>query len=447
LAPTECDDIIEPMGNVYLTSLGCKLNQAETDALARAATAAGHHVVADPEVADLAVVNTCAVTHVAARKSRRLVRSLHRRNASLRVIVTGCYTEMAAERLANMPGVALVVPNRDKDSLWEHIAGELEPYEATPRHAPLTPPPGRTRALVKIQDGCDNVCTYCFVRLARGPQRSRPPDEVLAEVRERVAEGYQEVVLTGVHIGAYGRDSAPGASPPADTGWTLRHLVTRVLEETAIRRLRLSSIEPQDLTEELLALWPNPRLCRHVHLPLQSGCDATLRRMGRAYDVATYLERVEALRRRVPEMAITTDVMVGFPGETTEEYRDTLVTVRRAAFSRLHVFAYSARPGTPAAARTDAVLPAVAKARSHALIALGRELATQYHRALEGCDVQVLFERRDKGGGVRTWNGLTDTYVRVWAPASEDLANRLLTVRCESADHRGVRGRLVKGAV
>ena len=438
--------------NVYLTALGCKLNQAEVDDLARRFAHEGHRVVADPAGADWAVVNTCAVTHVAARKSRQLLRQLRRAQPDLRIAVIGCYGETDPTQAAALAGVECVVPNAAKDEVVARVLARMdgaadatvvEPSAPAATHATAG---GRTRTFIKVQDGCDNVCTYCVVRLARGAQRSRPPEDVLADVAARVAEGYREVVLTGVHIGAYGRDSAPGASLPPERGWSLARLVGEVLRSTPPARLRLSSIEPWDLTPDLLALWDDPRLCRHIHLPLQSGCDATLRRMARRYTAAQYRELVVAIRDRIPDVALTTDVIVGFPGETEAEFRQSSALIEELAFSRLHVFRYSPRPGTAAASARDPVAPSVAQARGRALARLGRESALRYHRRLIGREVTVLFEASREGRERRTWSGLTDTYVRVTAPSADDLHNTLRCVRCEGADASGVWGRIVDEA-
>ncbi len=432
----------------YLATLGCKLNQAEAEAWGREIEAAGHTLVSDPAQADWAILNTCTVTHVAARKSRQAIRQLHRANPNLRLAVTGCYAAISPTDLTALEGVTLIVGNADKDTVLRRILA-YEPTSA-PNSTPIAAPGphrlsmGRTRAFVKIQDGCDNRCSYCIVWAARGPQRSRPPDAVVDEIRARLAEGYREVVLTGVHIGAYGRDTAPGAPLVADAGWSLARLVRCILDETGVRRLRLSSIEPWDLTPELLSLWADARLCRHVHLPLQSGCDATLQRMNRRYTTAEFESLVDQVRRLIPRVAITTDVIVGFPGETDDEFEQTRRFVARMAFSRLHVFRYSLRPGTRAAAMPDQVNALVAQARSEALISLGRRMALAYHAGLVGHEAQVLFEHSPhRGEGALVWEGLTDDYVRVMVASPLDLGNRLVRVRCTCADEEGVTGELV----
>ncbi len=433
--------------NILCTSLGCKLNQAEVEDLARRASTAGWTVVADPVAADWAVVNTCAVTHVAERKGRQLLRALHRANPALRIAITGCQAEVPGPGVGSFAGVALVVPNRDKDTLLARLE-EAAARQSTTLRKPRPVPGasvGHTRTLVKIQDGCDNACTYCYVRLSRGSQRSTAPQDVLQEVHSRVTEGYREIVLTGVHIGAYGRDSAPGAPLPRERGWSLARLVSMLLAETSVERLRLSSIEPWDLNNDLLECFGRPRLCRHVHLPLQSGSDAVLLRMGRNYDVAHVSSLIGALRARVPDVCVTTDVMVGFPGETTAQFEETMALVESLALSRLHVFTFSARPGTAAARMPDAVDPLVAAARSWALIALGQRLARRFHERFLGRTIEVLFERqrgRD-ASGLPVWDGLSDHYVRVRAASPANLVNAMVPVRCVAADASGLVGELV----
>lgn len=425
---------------IYFEVIGCKLNQAEVEDLARQALAVGHQMVQDPSQADWAIVNTCTVTHVAARKSRQAIRHLHRLNPALRIAVIGCFAEISPSEAARLEGVALVLPNARKESVLQEIAsqsGEALPLGRTCGiGAPL--PGGHTRALVKVQDGCDNACTYCIVSTARGPSRSRPPEEVLSEVQARLQEGYREVVLTGVNLGAYGRDM--GTSP---TGWSLARLVQALLDLPGDWRLRLSSIEPWDATPELVALWPHPKLCRHLHVPLQSGSDAILRRMGRGYRASDYLDLIRAVRARVPEIGLSTDVIVGFPGEGEAEFAETLAFVEQCAFSRLHVFRYSPRPGTPAAQMEGAVPPAIAQARSLKLAALGRALAERFHRQYLGREVKVLFETATKRSDTLIWDGLTDNYIRVEVACPRPLANEMHTVRIEAADASGLRGTLL----
>ncbi len=427
----------------YLTAVGCRLNQAEMETVSRELLARGERLVRNPADADWAIINTCAVTHVAVRKCRQMIRRLHRRNPRLQIAITGCGTELPSEELARLDGVVRVIKNGDKHLLLDHL-GDVVPVREIVRGASARLATGHTRAFVKVQDGCDNACAYCFVTIARGAQRSRAPEDVLNSVNMRLAEGYREVVLTGVHIGAYGRDSAPGAPLPPARGWTLARLVDKILTETEVPRLRLSSIEPWDVTPDLLRLWDDPRLCRQVHLPLQSGSDSVLRRMGRRYDQSGYLRLVEEIRRSVPDVSITTDIMVGFPGETDADLCHTVDTAKRAGFARLHVFKYSARPRTRAAAMADQVDPRIADARSRRIIALGEELAASFHQQFVGRDVSVLFEQEQTRDGDLVWSGLTDNYLRVVVPSTRDLRNVIAPVHCLRADSRELQGVLLQ---
>ena len=418
---------------VYVSSLGCKLNQSEMDGLAGELTAGGHELVSSPAEADLCVLNTCAVTHVAAQKSRQALRRLYRDNPRARLIATGCYAEIAPEDLGGLAGVERVVGNREKERLAEWI-GDSAPETAAP--APVRSRM-RTRALIKIQDGCDNACTYCIIHVARGPQRSRPAGEILGEVQARLADGHKEIVLTGVHIGAYGRDSQ---REPAETD--LWALVGRILAETDVPRLRLSSIEPWDLSEQAFRLWDDPRLCRHLHLPLQSGCDATLRRMARRYTTAEFSAWVTAARAAIPDLAVTTDVIAGFPGETEEEFAQSLAFVESMAFSRTHVFPYSARAGTPAAQMPGQV-PAQVKAQRARVL---RDAAAASQRAFSlsfvGRTLDVLWESQQGRGEHTMWSGLTDNYLRVATRSSANLVNQLVLTRLVALSGSALQGEI-----
>jgi threonylcarbamoyladenosine tRNA methylthiotransferase MtaB len=360
------------------------------------------------------------VTQAADSKSRKLIRQLRRANPTAYLIVTGCYAEMAPQEVRAIGGVDLIVGNEDKERLVELVGG-LERSEGAPLALPglsLRTPLGHTRAFVKIQDGCNNRCTYCIVSLARGRERSRPRQEILAEVEALVAAGCKEVVLTGVHIGGYGRD--------LDTG--LGQLVEDILTETTVPRLRLSSIEPWDLEQSLLRLWENPRLCRHLHLPLQSGCDATLQRMGRRYTASQYARLVDAARRSIPDLAVTTDVIVGFPGETTEKFAVSLSFVEKMEFARTHVFKYSARLGTAAAEMPHQVPYAEKKRRSETMLELARESSQHFWCRFLGQRMEVLWETPCKDDK-QAWSGLTDNYIRVRTRNELDLANTITSTR------------------
>ncbi len=419
---------------IYVGSLGCKLNQSEMETLANRLAQGGHQVLASPAEADLCVLNTCAVTHVAAQKSRQTLRRLHRENPEARLVVTGCYAELSPAELGDLPGVEWVVGNESKERLGEMI-GDITPSRGA---RPLFEAPrSRTRALVKIQDGCDNACTYCIIHVARGPQRSRPPGQILAEIRSLLAAGYQEVVLTGVHVGAYGHDRNSGESQP--DLWTL---VTRILTETEVPRLRLSSIEPWDLPEHAFHLWADPRLCRHLHLPLQSGCDATLHRMARRYTTAEFASLVASARDAIPDLAVTTDIIVGFPGETDAEFEESLDFVQAMGFARLHVFPYSIRQGTPAAEMAGQVLSPIKAERARVMRDMAAASATAFRQRFVGREMVVLWETSRTSESGPVWSGLTDNYLRVHTASSQHLANTLTTTRLVSLTQGGLRGEI-----
>jgi len=433
---------------VYLDSLGCKLNQSEIEALAHGFVQAGHHLVQTGEEADLCVVNTCTVTHVADRKSRQLIRRLRRVNPTARLIVTGCYAEMYPQEIRAIDGVDLIVGNDGKErlvELTESLDRESGGSKAPTSNLQLPTsnlqalPLGHIRAFVKIQDGCNNRCAYCIISLARGRERSRSRQEILAEIEALVAAGCKEVVLTGVHIGGYGRD----------LGASLGQLVEDILAETAgarlsAPRLRLSSIEPWDLEPSLLRLWENPRLCRHLHLPLQSGCDATLRRMRRRYTTSQYADLVATMRRLIPDLAVTTDLIVGLPGETAEEFAASLSFVEEMQFARTHVFKYSARPGTAAAEMPHQVPYAEKKRRSETMLELARESSQRFHRRFLGRRMEVLWEKPgqddERERGFPPWSGLTDNYIRVLARSELDLTNTVTSTKLVGLFDGGMRG-------
>jgi threonylcarbamoyladenosine tRNA methylthiotransferase MtaB len=386
---------------VRLETLGCRLNTAECEQLGRQFAAAGCHVVSAGEPFDACVVNTCAVTAIAGRKSRQLVRRLQNEQPDALIVVTGCYAELEPQRAADL-GAALVIGNGDKDVIVERVLARVAPAATA---TPTAPPGRRTRAFVKVQDGCDNACTFCVVRLARGRARSRPLDAVLAEVRTLVERGYREVVLTGVHLGAYGHDRGERRG--------LFRLVQRLLAETDVTRLRLSSLEPWDLDGDFFDLWQDRRLGRSLHLPLQSGCAATLRRMGRRTTPDAYAALVTEARRRIPDLALTTDVIVGFPGETDAEFEASREFIAAQEFAHLHIFRYSPRSRTPAARLPDPVPAAIAAARSRQLHAVGHAMERAFRRRFVGRTLDVLWETGTRTAGGWRWSGLTDNGLRV----------------------------------
>ncbi len=422
---------------IYLDTVGCRLNQSEIETFARQFRAAGHEIVARPEEADLAVVNTCAVTVQAAADSRKSIRRAARGGAET-VVATGCWATLDPAGAAALPGVRRVVENARKERLVPQVLG-IPPEQFDLEPVAREPLPGarlRTRAFIKVQDGCDNRCTFCITTVARGAGRSRPPEAVLADIRAALDGGAQEIVLTGVHLGSWGRDFTPRRH--------LRDLVEAVLRRTAAPRVRLSSLEPWNLEASFFDLWQEPRLCRHLHLPLQSGCNATLRRMARKTTQASFAALVEAARRAAPDIAITTDLIAGFPGETEAEFAESLAFVRRMEFSGGHVFTYSPRPGTAAARMDGQVPPPLRKERNALLRAALAESGARYRRRFIGATRQVLWESA-VALGPQGWtlSGLTDNYLRVRAHAPRDLWNRLSRVRLTAAEDGGLRGVLV----
>ncbi|WP_119072624.1 tRNA (N(6)-L-threonylcarbamoyladenosine(37)-C(2))-methylthiotransferase MtaB [Aggregatilinea lenta] len=423
---------------VYFETTGCRLNQSEVEALAAQFQQAGHAVVTAAEEADLCVVNTCAVTNGATRTSRTMIRRINRANADARIVVTGCYAHLSPETVGALPGVTQVVNNIDKDRLVPLVL-DTAPEEVFDRE-PLAREwgggaLGRTRAFVKVQDGCNNRCTFCVTTIARGPGRSRAQDEIVREIDGLAAAGFQEAVLTGVHLGSYGHDGGDHEG--------LHTLVESILRHTSIPRLRLSSLEPWDLSPRFFELWAEPRLCRHLHLPLQSGCDATLKRMARRTTRASFRALVTAARAQIPDLAISTDVIVGFPGETDAEFEASLDFVRELAFTKLHVFRYSRRPGTAAARMPGHVDADAKKTRSTQMLAASEEGARQFARRFVGREVSVLWEHvaGASEAGFRN-TGLTDHYVRVDLDAPEVLTNTISRVCATELIEHGLRGEI-----
>jgi threonylcarbamoyladenosine tRNA methylthiotransferase MtaB len=417
---------------IYLDTIGCRLNQSEIESMARGFRAAGHEIVDSADLAELAVVNTCAVTNEAAADSRGKIRQMARAGVD-QVIATGCWATLQPEQALRLPNVQRVIANGRKDHL---VADVLNLTEESFDLEPLArqPLPGlhrRTRAFIKVQDGCDNHCTFCVTTIARGEGRSRPVDQVLRDIQAALAGGTKEVVLTGVHLGSWGYEFQSH----------LRHLVQAILRETDVPRLRLSSLEPWDLDADFFSLWDNPRLMPHLHLPLQSGCESTLRRMARKTTPESFRALVAAARAASPNVAITTDIIAGFPGETEAEFAETLEFVREMDFAGGHVFTFSVRPGTGAAKMKGQVRPEVRKKRNHLLHDVLAESAAAYRQRFIGKTVPVLWESVSEVG---EWGwqmeGLTGNYLRVHAFAPSPRWNQIDQVRLNECDGHRMRG-------
>lgn len=413
-------------------TLGCKLNLADSEEIARGLRATGYATTDHVCEADAFVVNTCSVTHVADRKSRRLIRSLRKLAPGAAVTVTGCYPQSAGAEVITALGADLVVGTRDEDKtrLVDYLASRVSSAKSGTEEPP-TPRMLHARAFVKAQEGCNDVCAFCIVPRTRGREESRSIERVVAEVNAGLDAGAREVVITGTQLGAWGRDFDPPLKP--------HHLIGGVLERTDVARVRFSSLQPQDITAELLALWHDPRLMPHFHLALQSGSEATLRAMRRRYSARDFIESAGRIRAISPDAAITTDVIAGFPGETEADFEATLALCREVGFARLHAFPYSQRSKTAATRMPAQVPPDVRKDRMARLIALGDELSLAFRRRFAGTVRPVLWENEQEVDGEQRWFGHTDNYLGVYM-AGKDLRRRVTPVLIGGVYHDGVQG-------
>ena len=395
---------------IALETLGCKLNQAETESLARQLLDAGYELTQHPAEADVYILNTCTVTHTADAKARHLLRSARRQNADVYIIAAGCYAQRANAELGAVEGVNRVVDNSEKANLLQ-IIKEIPQKARTGKESTGTGSSLRTRSFIKIQDGCRNFCAYCIVPYVRENETSVAPETIIGEIKQRAAEGCQEIVLTGTRVGGYGF-----------SGLDLKGLLERILNETEISRVRLSSLQPREISPELIKLWHNPRLCPHFHLSLQSGSAAVLKRMKRQYTPAEYLEAVALIRKEVPAVAITTDIIAGFPGETDKEFAESLALCKEVDFARIHVFSYSPRSGTEAAKMPGQVSDKIKKDRSLRMLALAEDCVKRFKESFAGVEMDVLWEKQTGDGD---WTGITGNYIRVFAKSKDDLANKV----------------------
>ncbi|MCH5273175.1 MAG: MiaB/RimO family radical SAM methylthiotransferase [Lachnospiraceae bacterium] len=450
---------------VAFLTLGCKVNSYETEGMRELFLKAGAVEVDFEEEADIYIVNTCAVTNIADRKSRQMLHRARKRGNGALVVAAGCYAQAAGERLGEQDGVDLVIGNNRKAEIVELTEHALEQRETETYRAlldiakerrfeelPIETVTEHTRAYIKIEDGCNQFCSYCIIPYVRGRVRSRALSEVLAEIKRLAAEGYREVVLTGIHLSSYGLDRKKDAGEETasefdatlaeketadETVLPLLVLLKEAQKVEGIERIRLGSLEPRIMTEAFvkeLALLS--KICPHFHLSLQSGCDATLKRMNRKYTTAEYKEAVERLRRYFTKPAITTDVIVGFPGETEEEFAETMRFVKETAFSQIHIFKYSRRAGT-AADKLEAQIPEPVKAeRAETLAELEKELEYNYRKQFGGVTEPVLFEEKVTVDGAEYMVGHTTRYIKAAVPASGNFApqpNETALVRLSDA--------------
>lgn len=439
------------MPTAALITLGCKVNQYDTQAMQEVMLRNGYTVVGENDPADVYIINTCTVTNAADQKARQVIRRAIRKNPDTEVLVTGCYAESDREAIEAIPGVSLVFGNREKADLQKYLeivhrssqektGGSLlqiEPvyHDAVREHAnfsmSVSEAGKHTRALIKVQDGCSAFCSYCIIPHVRGRMTSRPLSDIVQEAEHIAANGYKEIVITGVHLGAYGLDTGRQT--------TIADILEHIHPTDGIERIRFSSIEamnfPLDLVDRMAAL---PKCMPHFHLPLQSGSDEILRQMHRRYTRAEFSHLVEKLRTSFPDVGITTDVMVGFPGETDTDFEDSLQFVEEIGFNQLHVFRYSPRRGTPAADYADHVPPHVSAERSKVMIALGKQLGEKFRQRLIGKTMNVLVEdsREGRDGHLA---GFTENYLRVLMEVPDSAVNRILPVKLKTLEDEFIR--------
>lgn len=412
---------------VSFYTLGCKVNQYETEAISSMFEQNGYEVVSFDENSDVYIINTCTVTNLSDRKSRQAIRKAKKLNRDSIVAVMGCYAQISSEEILKIPGVNLVMGTKDRTKIIEYVsrveAGECRINAVdnimTSRQfeeLKVNTYKERTRAYLKIQEGCSQYCSYCIIPYARGPIRSRKPEDVIEEVMELSQNGFSEIVLTGIHLASYGKELK---------NTSLLDIIQELDKIEGIRRIRLGSIEPTTITEEFVAAAQKlPKLCPHYHLSLQSGCDNTLKSMNRKYTAEQYRNSVRLLKKHIPQVAITTDIMVGFPGETEEDFNASLDFAKEMGFSKIHVFKYSARKGTPAAEYKNQVEPEVKEARSEQMLSLSDQLEIKYLEQYIGKEMEVLYEQelQDKRGYIE---GLTGNYIRVMAEGGGELKGNL----------------------
>lgn len=421
---------------VAFYTLGCKVNQYETEAMNELFLAKGYQVVSSEERADIYVINTCSVTNLGEKKSRQYIRKMKRLNPNAIIAVVGCYSQVASDEVMAIEGVNLVIGTNERSRIVEFVE-DLEPWDKVCyvgdimlvkefEELHIDQVSEKTRAFIKIQEGCNMYCSYCIIPYARGPIRSRQPEQVISEVKRLVAHGFKEIVLTGIHIASYGKDFG---------NISLLDLLKRVHAVEGLERIRLGSLEPRLLSDDFIEAIKNmDKFCPHFHLSLQSGSDTVLKRMNRKYDTKTYLERVDAIKEAFHKPSFTTDVIVGFPGETDEEFEETMAFVQKVGFAKIHVFQYSPKKGTPAAEMGCQVLGDIKHSRSERLIALSDQMEQGYYQSLIGETCRVLFETqlKNKTDGQLYVEGLSERYVRVAVPYKERLIGELCPVEMTS---------------
>ena len=433
------------MKKVAFYTLGCKVNQYETEAMLEMFKKDGYTQVDSEDFADVYVINTCTVTHMSDRNSRQYIRRMKKKNPDAIIAVVGCYSQVSPEEILEIEEVNLVMGTNERRQIVEEIKKLDASKKASTvddimkvrafEEIEINQTNGRTRAFMKIQDGCDRFCTYCIIPYARGGRvRSRDLESIINEANKLANNGYKEIVLTGIHVASYGKDVKD-----ADTN--LLTVIKAIDKIEGVERIRLSSVEPLLMTDEFIdTVAKMPKVCPHFHLSLQSGCDETLKRMNRRYTTKEYKEIVDKLRQKMPNVAITTDVIVGFPGETNNEFSQTYEFLRDIELSQMHVFKYSPRKGTPAADMENQIDPQMKQMRSDKLIALNKQNFTNFAKKFEGQEFNVLFEQNI---GENKYEGLTPNYIRVIVESEEDIQGKILKTKINDVKDEYVEGILV----
>ncbi|KMY54802.1 30S ribosomal protein S12 methylthiotransferase [Bacillus sp. FJAT-27231] len=437
------------MPTVAFQTLGCKVNHYETEAIWQLFKGQGYDRVEFEATADVYVINTCTVTNTGDKKSRQVIRRAVRKNPDAVICVTGCYAQTSPAEIMAIPGVDVVVGTQDRVKMLEYIEQykkERQPINGVGNimknrvYEELDVPAftDRTRASLKIQEGCNNFCTFCIIPWARGLMRSRDPEEVIRQAQQLVDAGYKEIVLTGIHTGGYGSDMKD---------YNLAMLLTDLEEKVkGLKRIRISSIEASQLTDEVIEVIDRSNIVvRHLHVPLQSGSNTVLKRMRRKYTMEFFADRLNRLKQALPGLAVTSDVIVGFPGETEEEFMETYNFIKEHQFSELHVFPYSKRTGTPAARMDDQIDEEVKNDRVHRLIALSDQLAKEYASRFEGEVLEVIPEESFKEGTEEgLYMGYTDNYLKVVFPATEEMVGQIVKVKITKAGYPFNEGQFVR---
>lgn len=433
------------MKKVAFYTLGCKVNQYETEAMLEMFKKEGYTQVDSEDFADVYVINTCTVTHMSDRKSRQYIRRMKKKNPDAIIAVVGCYSQVSPEEILEIEEVNLVMGTNERRQIVEEIKKLDASKKASTvddimkvrafEEIEISQTNGRTRAFIKIQDGCDRFCTYCIIPYARGGKvRSRDLESIVSEVEKLVLNGYKEVVLTGIHVASYGKDVK-------DESINLLTVIKAINEIDGIERIRLSSVEPVLFTDEFVSeVSKMKKVCPHYHLSLQSGCDETLKRMNRRYTTKEYKEIVDRLRENIPNVAITTDVIVGFPGETNDEFKSTYEFLKEIELSQMHVFKYSPRKGTPAATMENQIDPQMKQLRSDKLLNLNKENFNKFAGRFIEQEVDVLFEQSI---AENTYEGLTPNYIRVVVKSDKDIHGEILKVKLTDIRDEYVEGILI----